>query len=87
MSSTTAPRLDERRTLTLPFSEVCMFMGVAGATMTGHLVSPRAVQLLDEAGRAFSAPITAGEAGWGMVGHDHTLTTFDAAGRWLPRAA
>jgi hypothetical protein len=75
------------RTLTLPYSEVCMHVGVAGKVMTGRLVNPRhpMVQLLDEDGRLFSAPITTGEAGWGMTSSDHTVGDFDAEGRWYPK--
>jgi hypothetical protein len=47
----------------LPFSEVCMFMGVAGKSMLVEYVSSCAVQLYDDAGRAFSFPITTSEAG------------------------
>lgn len=54
----------ERRTLILPYSEVCMFMGVAGKAMEAELVGEYSVQLLDEAGNPFSYPITRGEAGW-----------------------
>lgn len=74
------------RTLTLPFSEVCMHMRVAGKVMVGRLVNPRhpMVQLLADDGRLFSAPITMGEAGWGMTSSDHTLSTFDSEGHWIP---
>ena len=54
----------ERKTIVLPYSEVCMFMGVAGKAMEAELISDYAVQLLDEAGNPFSYPITRGEAGW-----------------------
>lgn len=76
--------VEEVRTLRLPHSEVCMFMGVAGQDLDGRLVSSHAVQLLRD-GRPFSAPITAGEAGWGRHGSDHTLTDFDESGRWYPK--
>lgn len=63
-----------------------MHMRIAGRTMTGEQVGPHGmVQLYDADGRMFSAPITAGEAGWGRVGSDHTLCTFDENGRWAPR--
>lgn len=52
--------------LLLPYSEVCMHMGVAGRTMLA-LVQERSVQLLEKNDkhelRLFSAPITHGEAG------------------------
>lgn len=54
----------ERKTIVLPYSEVCMFMGVAGKAMEAELISDYAVQLYDEAGSPFSYPITRGEAGW-----------------------
>lgn len=81
--------IGDERTLTLPFSEVCMHMRVAGKTMTGRLVGTRypMVQLLREGGGLFSAPITTGEAGWDRHGSDHTITRFDAEGRWLPMEA
>lgn len=57
----------ERRTLTLPYSEVCMSMGVAGKTMQGELTPDGyGVQLYDDDGTPFSFPITRGEAGWDM---------------------
>ena len=77
--------MGERRTLTLPYSEVAMHMRVAGTTMAAELVPTRSsamVQLLDGTGRPFSFPITQGEAGWGRVGSDHTLTRWDEDGRW-----
>jgi hypothetical protein len=49
--------------VTLPYSEVCMHMQVAGTTMLVERVGLHAVQLLDDDGRLFSSPITAGEAG------------------------
>lgn len=48
--------------MTLPFSEVCMHMKVAGKVMTILVLSDMA-QLLDEKKRSFSGPITHGEAG------------------------
>lgn len=53
-----------RRMLTLPHTEVCMHLGVAGKQMMGELIDGVVVQLFDEAGRRFSFPITRGEAGW-----------------------
>jgi hypothetical protein len=56
--------LDVRK-IVLPHSEVCMHMKVAGKRMVcGLLPGATMVQLYDEDGRHFSAPITAGEAGW-----------------------
>jgi hypothetical protein len=49
--------------VTLPYSEVCVFMQVAGRTMLVERVGPHAVQLLDDDGRLFNSPITTGEAG------------------------
>jgi len=73
----------EEHKITLPFSEVCMHMGIAGKVMTATLSpSGRSVQLWKDDGTIFSSPITLGEAGWGMVGSDHTVTAFDADGRW-----
>lgn len=82
-------KIGDERTLTLPWSEVCMHMRVAGTTMTGRLVGTRypMVQLVTDEGRLFSAPITTGEAGWDRFGSDHTITRFDAEGRWLPKEA
>jgi hypothetical protein len=49
--------------LELPYSEVCMHLGVAGTRMRARLEPNGMVQLLDADGRAFSFPITAAEAG------------------------
>ena len=49
--------------LELPYSEVCMHLGVAGTRMRARLEPNAMVQLLDADGRAFSFPITAAEAG------------------------
>ena len=49
--------------LELPYSEVCMHLGVAGTRMRARLETNAMVQLLDADGRAFSFPITAAEAG------------------------
>ena len=47
-------------------SEVCMYMGVAGKVMTVELLDRQypVAQLYQDNGRMFSAPITAGEAGF-----------------------
>jgi hypothetical protein len=57
----------------MPYSEVCMHMRVAGRRMWiagadgplygGIDIVARMIQLYDEHGRKFSAPITRGEAG------------------------
>ncbi|MFG3403660.1 hypothetical protein [Streptomyces sp. NPDC048142] len=48
----------------LPFSEVCAYMQVADKVMGAEIVEDgRAVQLYDDNGNRFSAPITTGEAG------------------------
>lgn len=48
----------------LPFSEVCVHMRVADKVMGAEIVEDgRAVQLYDDNGNRFSAPITTGEAG------------------------
>src|SRR5437764_280118 len=51
--------------LELPYSEVCMHMGVAGKEMWVRVCgeSMNMAQLYDDQGRKFSAPITVGEAG------------------------
>lgn len=48
---------------TMPYSEVCMHMRVAGKAMWTHRQPGGMVQLYDEAGRKFSFPIVLGEAG------------------------
>lgn len=58
--------MPEAKTLTLPYSEVCMHMKVAGTRMYAELRPKNMVQLFDDNGRAFSFPITRGEAGWDM---------------------
>jgi hypothetical protein len=55
--------LGEEITVTLPYSEVCMHMKVAGKQMTVVLQSPWQAQLFDEGGNPFSFPIAPGEAG------------------------
>lgn len=47
----------------LPWSEVCMHMGVAGREMFVRPLASTA-QLIDDNGREFSFPITLGEAGF-----------------------
>ncbi|WP_157734534.1 MULTISPECIES: hypothetical protein [unclassified Frankia] len=58
----------EIRSVVLPWTEVCMHLGVAGRRMSCQVqTSPgrgAAVQLLDDDGRPFSFPITLGEAGF-----------------------
>jgi hypothetical protein len=66
MISYVAP--DETRSVVLPYSEVCMYLRVAGRRMRCEIQerdgrSP-AVQLLDDDGRPFSFPITLAEAGF-----------------------
>ncbi len=57
----------ERVVITLPYSEVCMSMQVAGKRMGVELLAREhggaAAQLYTPDGAAFSAPILAGEAG------------------------
>lgn len=48
--------------LRMPFSEVCMYMNLAGSARTVRLTEEMA-QLLDVNGAPYSAPITWGEAG------------------------
>lgn len=50
-------------TLKMPWSEVCMFMGIAGRERTVRLLPSGMVQLLDVNGEPYSFPITHGEAG------------------------
>lgn len=49
-------------TVTLPYSEVCMSMHVAGDRRMVHVL-PNGAQLLNEDGTRYSFPITHGEAG------------------------
>jgi hypothetical protein len=83
--ATDTGEVGERRTLTLPYSEVCMHMRIAGTTVIGEWTGHGGVQLYAMDGSIVSFPITTGEAGWGHVGADHTVTTFDENGRWSPR--
>jgi hypothetical protein len=56
----------ETVTLYMPFSEVCMFMRIAGEAMQVRLQAPHgyANAQLFRNGREFSFPITPGEAGF-----------------------
>ena len=55
----------ERVKVRLPWSEVCMHLGVAGRVMSVELVEGgSAVQLYDEDGDPYSFPILPGEAGF-----------------------
>jgi hypothetical protein len=49
--------------VTLPHSEVCMHMRVAGKPMWVEPLPNGMAQLYDESGSPFSFPITRGEAG------------------------
>jgi hypothetical protein len=49
--------------LELPYSEICLHLGIAGTRMGARLQPNGMVQLLDADGRDFSFPITAAEAG------------------------
>ena len=49
-------------TLTLPWSEVCMYMNIAGK-VRGVRVLETGAQILNDDGTAFSFPVTHGEAG------------------------
>lgn len=51
-----------RVSVTLPYSEVCMSMRVAGKEMTVDVLAQGA-QIIDADGRPFSFPISHGEAG------------------------
>lgn len=51
------------RITVLPYSEVCMFMGVAGRPMLTWPVGHNMCQLYTLNGKPFSFPITMGEAG------------------------
>lgn len=60
--------MNERRILTMPYSEVCVHLGVAGKELIGELTdSGRMVQLYELDGeKQISFPITRGEAGWNL---------------------
>lgn len=55
-------KIGETREMTLPYSEVCMHMRVAGKTMLVECLANGA-QLRNLDGSVFSFPITHGEAG------------------------
>ena len=69
--------------LELPYSGVCMHLGVAGTRMRARLEPNAMVQLLDADGRAFSFPITAAEAG---LDHDQDGWSSLVADPPAPRA-
>lgn len=48
--------------VTLPYSEVCMHMRVAGKTLP-VMINERSAQIIDEDGGLCGAPVTLGEAG------------------------
>lgn len=52
----------ERGRKCMPYSEVCMYMRIAGKEMDFEVVSQHAVQLYRD-GKPFSMPILTGEAG------------------------
>jgi hypothetical protein len=54
----------EQVTKTMPYSEVCMSMRVAGKPMHCIMGDNGMVQLFDRDGNKFSFPITSGEAGF-----------------------
>lgn len=54
----------EQVTHHMPFSEVCMHMGIAGKQMHCIMQDNGMVQLFDLEGDKFSFPITSGEAGF-----------------------
>ncbi|MEX5635566.1 hypothetical protein [Parafrankia sp. FMc2] len=68
----------EIRSMVLPYSEVCMYLRVAGRQMRCEIQAPDgrspAVQLLDDDGRPFSSPITLGEAGFHRDDHGRIYT-------------
>jgi hypothetical protein len=55
--------------ITLPCSEVCMFMHIAGDQMWVEPVNVHMAQLYDLGGRKFSFPISRGEAGMLVANH------------------
>jgi len=57
-------RSNPRRLLTMPYTEVCVHLHVAGKLMMCELIGETVVQLYDDKGRKFSFPITRTEAGW-----------------------
>lgn len=56
--------MDRCLVIAMPYSEVCMHMGIAGKGMLVEPLDNGMAQLYDpDTGAAFSAPITKGEAG------------------------
>jgi len=53
----------ERGRTVMPHSEVCMHMSVAGRAMLFELLESGHVQLLNDDGTVFSAPVSSGEGG------------------------
>lgn len=53
-----------RHRVKMPYSEVCMHLGVAGKEMLTQYVGNHMVQILNDDGSPVSFPITMGEAGW-----------------------
>jgi hypothetical protein len=51
------------RLIELPWTEVCMHLGIAGRLRWVVPVNDRLAQVYDPAGRVFSAPILRSEAG------------------------
>ncbi|MEX5711855.1 hypothetical protein AB1484_27070 [Parafrankia sp. FMc6] len=68
----------ETRSVVLPYSEVCMYLRVAGRRMRCEIQERDgrlpAVQLFDDDGRPFSFPITLGEAGFHRDNHGRIYT-------------
>jgi hypothetical protein len=59
----TPVNLDQMVEVTLPYSEVCVHMKVAGKRMKVKLQTPWQAQLFTMEGEPFSFPIAPGEAG------------------------
>lgn len=68
-------KLGDKVKAIMPWSEVCMHLGIAGKTMTCEVLS-RGVQLYDDKGEKFSFPITHGEAGF------YEVAQKDGEERW-----
>jgi hypothetical protein len=70
--------------VTLPYSEVCMSMRVAGLERNVQITETGHAQILDENGAPFSFPITLGEAGLAQFTRQETfkraLTDDELAG-------
>jgi hypothetical protein len=60
--------------VTLPYSEVCMSMRVAGKEMNVEVLETGGAQILDENGKPFSFPITLGEAGLSQFARQETFS-------------